>query len=201
MASNALYVKHFNHFHFFSVFLSKNHSVIPFSHASPFVLQTIVVTLLSITLENQISWYCFLVHLPYFALNNTMAGSWWCCILWRNSPVSRSQKIGWKGLHGWSCFSIWRVSRRLMKFLRPDKMFVFVVSPSIILLGIERKYLRLKCSWNRNGTSVLRVTWGLYFDCRMGIKESVDWLVEVMERSKRTEMLRVRAAVTSPATA
>ncbi|KAL6338486.1 hypothetical protein AAG906_020580 [Vitis piasezkii] len=35
----------------------------------------------------------------------------------------------------------------------------------------------------------------------MGIKESVDWLVEVMERSKRTEMLRVRAAVTSPATA
>ncbi|KAJ9697635.1 hypothetical protein PVL29_009455 [Vitis rotundifolia] len=35
----------------------------------------------------------------------------------------------------------------------------------------------------------------------MGIKESVDWLVEVMERSKRTEMLRVRAGVTSPATA
>ncbi|KAG5558543.1 hypothetical protein RHGRI_008474 [Rhododendron griersonianum] len=28
-----------------------------------------------------------------------------------------------------------------------------------------------------------------------GIKESVDWLVEVMERSKRTEMLRVRAGV------
>ncbi|XP_034691520.1 ADP-ribosylation factor-related protein 1-like isoform X2 [Vitis riparia] len=35
----------------------------------------------------------------------------------------------------------------------------------------------------------------------MGIKESVDWLVKVMERSKRTEMLRVRAGVTSPATA
>uniref|UniRef100_F6HCS0 ADP-ribosylation factor-related protein 1 n=1 Tax=Vitis vinifera TaxID=29760 RepID=F6HCS0_VITVI len=35
----------------------------------------------------------------------------------------------------------------------------------------------------------------------MGIKESMDWLVEVMERSKRTEMLRVRAGVTSPASA
>lgn len=30
-----------------------------------------------------------------------------------------------------------------------------------------------------------------------GIKESVDWLVEVMERSKRTEMLRIRAGVTN----
>ncbi|KAG8638421.1 ADP-ribosylation factor-related protein 1 isoform X2 [Manihot esculenta] len=30
----------------------------------------------------------------------------------------------------------------------------------------------------------------------MGIKESVEWLVEVMERSKRTEMLRVRAGGT-----
>ncbi|XP_038686041.1 ADP-ribosylation factor-related protein 1-like [Tripterygium wilfordii] len=29
----------------------------------------------------------------------------------------------------------------------------------------------------------------------MGIKESVGWLVEVMERSKRTEMLRVRAGI------
>ncbi|XP_034692500.1 ADP-ribosylation factor-related protein 1-like [Vitis riparia] len=35
----------------------------------------------------------------------------------------------------------------------------------------------------------------------MGIKESMDWLVEVMERSKRTEMLRVRAGVTGPASA
>jgi ADP-ribosylation factor related protein 1 len=35
----------------------------------------------------------------------------------------------------------------------------------------------------------------------MGIKESVDWLVEVMERSKRTEMLRVRAGVMNPASA
>uniref|UniRef100_A0A2P2L2C1 ADP-ribosylation factor-related protein 1-like isoform X1 n=1 Tax=Rhizophora mucronata TaxID=61149 RepID=A0A2P2L2C1_RHIMU len=34
------------------------------------------------------------------------------------------------------------------------------------------------------------------FDCRMGIKESVEWLVEVMERSKRTELLRVRAGAT-----
>uniref|UniRef100_A0A2P2L2C4 ADP-ribosylation factor-related protein 1 n=2 Tax=Rhizophora mucronata TaxID=61149 RepID=A0A2P2L2C4_RHIMU len=32
----------------------------------------------------------------------------------------------------------------------------------------------------------------------MGIKESVEWLVKVMDRSKRTEMLRVRAAVTGP---
>lgn len=39
------------------------------------------------------------------------------------------------------------------------------------------------------------------FDCRMGIKESVDWLVEVMERSKRTEMLRVRAGVLNPGSA
>ncbi|KAF2315663.1 hypothetical protein GH714_040185 [Hevea brasiliensis] len=31
-----------------------------------------------------------------------------------------------------------------------------------------------------------------------GIKESVEWLVEVMERSKRTEMLRARAGVTGP---
>lgn len=31
------------------------------------------------------------------------------------------------------------------------------------------------------------------FDCRLGIKESVLWLVDAMERSKRTEMLRVRA--------
>ncbi|KAJ6971229.1 uncharacterized protein [Populus alba] len=38
----------------------------------------------------------------------------------------------------------------------------------------------------------------LIFDCSMGIKESVDWLVEVMERSKRTEMLRARAGVTGP---
>lgn len=30
-----------------------------------------------------------------------------------------------------------------------------------------------------------------------GVKESVDWLVEVMERSKRTEMLRIRAGVTN----
>jgi len=27
----------------------------------------------------------------------------------------------------------------------------------------------------------------------MGIKLAIDWLVEVMERSKRTELLRVRA--------
>lgn len=32
----------------------------------------------------------------------------------------------------------------------------------------------------------------------MGIKEIVEWLVEVMDRSKKTEMLRVRAGVTSP---
>ena len=38
----------------------------------------------------------------------------------------------------------------------------------------------------------------LEFHCRTGIKESVDWLVEVMERSKRTEMLRIRAGVTNP---
>lgn len=31
------------------------------------------------------------------------------------------------------------------------------------------------------------------FDYRMGIKESVEWLVDIMERSKRTEMLRARA--------
>ncbi|KAJ4847450.1 hypothetical protein Tsubulata_042102 [Turnera subulata] len=30
----------------------------------------------------------------------------------------------------------------------------------------------------------------------LGIKESVEWLVEVMERSKRTELLRARAGVT-----
>ncbi|KAE9591435.1 hypothetical protein Lal_00038864 [Lupinus albus] len=32
----------------------------------------------------------------------------------------------------------------------------------------------------------------------MGIRESAEWLVEVMERSKRTEMLRVRAGATGP---
>ncbi|KAI3432083.1 uncharacterized protein J3R85_007466 [Psidium guajava] len=37
--------------------------------------------------------------------------------------------------------------------------------------------------------------------CRLGIKESVEWLVEVMERSKRTEMLRVRAGATGPPSA
>ncbi|KAJ4969210.1 hypothetical protein NE237_015911 [Protea cynaroides] len=31
-----------------------------------------------------------------------------------------------------------------------------------------------------------------------GIKEGIEWLVEVMERSKRTEMLRVSAGVTGP---
>ncbi|KAK1366609.1 ADP-ribosylation factor-related protein 1-like [Heracleum sosnowskyi] len=31
----------------------------------------------------------------------------------------------------------------------------------------------------------------------LGIKESVDWLVEAMERSKRTEMLRARAGLTN----
>ncbi|XP_047335168.1 ADP-ribosylation factor-related protein 1-like [Impatiens glandulifera] len=31
-----------------------------------------------------------------------------------------------------------------------------------------------------------------------GIKESMDWLVEVMEKSKRTEILRIRANVKSP---
>ncbi|KAF8380294.1 hypothetical protein HHK36_027776 [Tetracentron sinense] len=35
----------------------------------------------------------------------------------------------------------------------------------------------------------------------MGIKDGVDWLLEVMERSKRTEMLRVRAGVTGPISA
>ncbi|RVX23160.1 hypothetical protein CK203_000123 [Vitis vinifera] len=55
----------------------------------------------------------------------------------------------------------------------------------------------LKPKWNKCFESNMRIV----LDCRMGIKESVDWLVEVMERSKRTEMLRVRAAVTSPATA
>nr|DAD47966.1 TPA_asm: hypothetical protein HUJ06_017903 [Nelumbo nucifera] len=34
-----------------------------------------------------------------------------------------------------------------------------------------------------------------------GIKEGVDWLIEVMERSKRTEMLGVRADVTGPVSA
>lgn len=32
----------------------------------------------------------------------------------------------------------------------------------------------------------------------MGIKGSLDWLVEVMERSKRTEMLRLRTTYTAP---
>ncbi|XP_050225501.1 uncharacterized protein LOC126674980 [Mercurialis annua] len=32
----------------------------------------------------------------------------------------------------------------------------------------------------------------------LGIKESVEWLVEVMGRSKRTDMLRVRAGATGP---
>ncbi|XP_015878052.1 uncharacterized protein LOC107414454 isoform X1 [Ziziphus jujuba] len=32
----------------------------------------------------------------------------------------------------------------------------------------------------------------------LGIKQSVEWLVEVMERSKRTEMLRARAGLTGP---
>lgn len=31
-----------------------------------------------------------------------------------------------------------------------------------------------------------------------GIKEGVDWLVEVMQRSKRTEMMRVRAGLAGP---
>ncbi|KAJ7975687.1 ADP-ribosylation factor-related protein 1 [Quillaja saponaria] len=35
----------------------------------------------------------------------------------------------------------------------------------------------------------------------MGIKESVEWLVEVMGRSKRTEMLRVRAGAMGPSSA
>lgn len=33
----------------------------------------------------------------------------------------------------------------------------------------------------------------------LGIRESVEWLVEVMERSKRTEMLSIRAGGTAPA--
>lgn len=37
--------------------------------------------------------------------------------------------------------------------------------------------------------------------CRMGIRESAEWLVEVMERSKRTEMLRARAGAMGPGTA
>ncbi|MBA0739520.1 hypothetical protein Gogos_012783 [Gossypium gossypioides] len=32
----------------------------------------------------------------------------------------------------------------------------------------------------------------------MGIKEGVEWLVEVMERSKRTETLRIRTGITGP---
>ncbi|OVA14123.1 Small GTPase superfamily [Macleaya cordata] len=32
----------------------------------------------------------------------------------------------------------------------------------------------------------------------MGVKDGIDWLVEVMERSKRTETLRVRAGVSGP---
>ncbi|KAF7813267.1 ADP-ribosylation factor-related protein 1 [Senna tora] len=35
----------------------------------------------------------------------------------------------------------------------------------------------------------------------MGIKESVEWLVDVMERSKRTEMLRDRAGAMGPGSA
>lgn len=35
----------------------------------------------------------------------------------------------------------------------------------------------------------------------LGVKESVEWLVEVMERSKRTQMLRVRAGAAGPASA
>lgn len=44
----------------------------------------------------------------------------------------------------------------------------------------------------------VEVTNSKRFDCRMGIKESMEWLVEVMERSKRTETLRVRAGVAGP---
>ncbi|PPD79578.1 hypothetical protein GOBAR_DD23492 [Gossypium barbadense] len=33
---------------------------------------------------------------------------------------------------------------------------------------------------------------------KMGIKEGVEWSVEVMERSKRTETLRIRAGITGP---
>lgn len=32
----------------------------------------------------------------------------------------------------------------------------------------------------------------------MGIKDAVDWLVDAMERSKRTETLRIRAGVAGP---
>lgn len=32
----------------------------------------------------------------------------------------------------------------------------------------------------------------LAFSCRFGIKEGVNWLVDAMGRSKRTEMLRLR---------
>ncbi|CAL0301188.1 unnamed protein product [Lupinus luteus] len=35
----------------------------------------------------------------------------------------------------------------------------------------------------------------------MGIRESAEWLVEVMERSKRTELLRVRASAMGPGSA
>eukprot|EP00262_Sarcandra_glabra_P007646 TRINITY_DN20548_c0_g1_i1.p1 TRINITY_DN20548_c0_g1~~TRINITY_DN20548_c0_g1_i1.p1 ORF type:complete len:206 (+),score=43.94 TRINITY_DN20548_c0_g1_i1:266-883(+) len=35
----------------------------------------------------------------------------------------------------------------------------------------------------------------------MGIKDAIDWLVEVMERSKRTETLRVRAGMAGPISA
>ncbi|XP_077243911.1 uncharacterized protein LOC143884299 [Tasmannia lanceolata] len=35
----------------------------------------------------------------------------------------------------------------------------------------------------------------------MGIKEGIEWLVDVMERSKRTETLRLRAGVAGPASA
>lgn len=41
----------------------------------------------------------------------------------------------------------------------------------------------------------------LFFDFRMGIKEGVEWLVDIMERSKRTEMLRARAGVAGPGSA
>jgi hypothetical protein len=36
----------------------------------------------------------------------------------------------------------------------------------------------------------------LVFSGRRGIKSGIDWLVEQMERSKRTEILRERAGVT-----
>ena len=35
-----------------------------------------------------------------------------------------------------------------------------------------------------------------FFSGRKGIKSGIDWLVEQMERSKRTEVLRERAGVT-----